>query len=170
MTTPLASDVHDFAAFCLENRGYHSPWEPTRDDKFYEEHQWEQRLSPEARMRWNRSALTLFFRLRDSGEIVGICHFSGFVHGVFKACYLGYKGSGAHQGRGYVREGARAAIDYVFSQWGMHRIQANYQADNLRSARLLKSLNFQVEGRAKQYLNIKGKWRDHVLTSLIAPA
>ena len=46
---------------------------------------------------------------------------------------------------------------------------ANYMPINERSGRLLRSLGFQVEGYARDYLYVGGAWRDHVLTALTNP-
>jgi ribosomal-protein-alanine N-acetyltransferase len=40
---------------------------------------------------------------------------------------------------------------------------------NERSAALLRRLGFSVEGLARDFLLIAGRWEDHVLTSLINP-
>ncbi len=37
----------------------------------------------------------------------------------------------------------------------------------MRSAQVLARLGFQIEGRARRYLQLNGVWRDHVLTSLL---
>ena len=63
----------------------------------------------------------------------------------------------------------QAAIDYVFSEYNLHRIMANYIPTNSRSENLLNKLGFQKEGLAKSYLKIAGSWQDHVLTSKINP-
>jgi ribosomal-protein-alanine N-acetyltransferase len=36
----------------------------------------------------------------------------------------------------------------------------------VRSGRLLRALGFVVEGYARDYLQINGRWEDHILTSL----
>jgi len=59
------------------------------------------------------------------------------------------------------------AIGYAFNEIGLHRIMANHMPDNERSAGLLKSLGFEREGYAKEYLLINGRWEDHVLNVLI---
>ena len=46
---------------------------------------------------------------------------------------------------------------------------ASYIPDNKRSANLLSRLGFEIEGQARQYLRIDGRWQDHVLTALINP-
>jgi ribosomal-protein-alanine N-acetyltransferase len=46
---------------------------------------------------------------------------------------------------------------------------ANYMPHNRRSGNVLKRLGFVVEGYARDYLMINGKWEDHIFTSLINP-
>jgi ribosomal-protein-alanine N-acetyltransferase len=40
---------------------------------------------------------------------------------------------------------------------------------NTRSAAVLKRLGFAVDGYARDYLMIDGRWQDHILTSLLNP-
>ena len=47
---------------------------------------------------------------------------------------------------------------------------ANYLPSNTRSEALLERLGFEREGYAKSYLQIGGRWRDHVLTAKVNPA
>jgi ribosomal-protein-alanine N-acetyltransferase len=100
---------------------------------------------------------------------VGACDLNNIVRGAFQACYLGYSMDGASQGRGLGAEAVAAVVDCGFQTLGLHRIMANYQPDNERSARLLASLGFVVEGRAQEYLLLGGRWSDHVLTAKTAP-
>jgi len=51
----------------------------------------------------------------------------------------------------------------------VHRIHANYMPHNRRSGAVLRRLGFVVDGFARDYLQINGRWEDHVLTSLINP-
>jgi ribosomal-protein-alanine N-acetyltransferase len=66
-------------------------------------------------------------------------------------------------------EGLRALCGYAFGTMGLHRLQANHLPENLKSAAVLRRLGFVVEGYARDFLLIDGRWRDHVLTSLVAP-
>jgi ribosomal-protein-alanine N-acetyltransferase len=67
-------------------------------------------------------------------------------------------------------EAARAGIRYIFEAVRLHRIMANYMPRNARSGALLQRLGFVVEGSARNYLYINGKWEDHLLTSLTNPS
>jgi ribosomal-protein-alanine N-acetyltransferase len=66
-------------------------------------------------------------------------------------------------------EAVRAMCDHAFGPLGLHRIQANHLPDNHRSAAVLRRLGFTVEGLARELVLIEGRWRDHVLTALLAP-
>jgi starch phosphorylase len=68
-----------------------------------------------------------------------------------------------------MQEALEAAIAYMFETQNLHRIMANYIPGNERSARLLERLGFEREGYAKAYLNIAGRWQDHVLTARVNP-
>ena len=66
-------------------------------------------------------------------------------------------------------ESVRMGIDYMFREMHMHRISANYMPHNTASAAVLKRLGFAVDGYARDYLQIGGRWQDHILTSLLNP-
>ena len=66
-----------------------------------------------------------------------------------------------------MREPLTTAIHFVFQVYGLHRIMANYRPENQRSGQLLAGLDFEIEGRARAYLNINGEWADHILSSRI---
>jgi ribosomal-protein-alanine N-acetyltransferase len=67
-------------------------------------------------------------------------------------------------------EALTALIAYAFNDLRLHRIMANYMPSNERSARVLQRLGFQVEGYARDYLFLAGRWQDHIMTSLTNPS
>jgi ribosomal-protein-alanine N-acetyltransferase len=84
---------------------------------------------------------------------------------------MGYDAYDPYAGRGLFAEGLELVIDIAFSDepagMGLHRIEANIQPTNIRSAGLIRSLGFVHEGFSRDYLNLPGKddprraWRDH---------
>ncbi|HYH80784.1 MAG TPA: GNAT family N-acetyltransferase, partial [Longimicrobium sp.] len=151
-------------------RAFLEPWDPRRPDGFYTEAYWVEQVRRSREEAENDRSLRLFiFPDEAPGEVIGTVNFTEFVRGTFQACYLGYGLSAAREGQGYMREALRAAIAHVFGPLRMHRIMANYLPHNRRSGNLLKALGFQVEGYARDYLRINGRWEDHVLTSLTNP-
>ncbi len=110
------------------------------------------------------SVRTFLFE-HDDRTIVGAANLSAIIRGVFQACFLGYTISESHEGRGLMYEALQALIGYAFDELNLHRIMANYQPSNRRSAALLERLGFKIEGTAKGYLFINGAWQDHVMTA-----
>ena len=102
-------------------------------------------------------------------RVIGSVSFTNVSRGALQGCWLGYSLDGREQGNGYMTEALRAAIPHAFRVLKLHRIMAGYMPRNRRSARVLRRLGFRVEGRARQYLLIAGRWEDHVLTSLVKP-
>jgi ribosomal-protein-alanine N-acetyltransferase len=70
-----------------------------------------------------------------------------------------------------MHEALGAVIAEVFSpRFNLHRLQAAYQPNNVRSGAVLERLGFEHEGLARDYLFINGAWRDHCITALRNPA
>jgi len=154
-------------AYLLENRDFLQPWEPSRDDAFFELAAITERLETLADKTASGEALHLL--IFSHGNIIGACNFSNVVRGAFQACHLGYALAESARGKGLMQEALTAAIAHVFDAMQLHRIMANYRPENQRSARLLARLGFEREGEARAYLKINGVWADHVLTALITP-
>ena len=164
----VADDVPSIVAFYRGSRRHLAPWEPTRAREFFTPAHWKRQVRRNrAEWRAGRSIRMFLFERERPGRVIGTVNFSNLVRGVFHACHLGYALDGASQGRGLMTEALELAIAHVFGELNFHRIMANYIPRNRRSARLLRRLGFRVEGRAKDYLLIAGRWEDHVLTSLI---
>ena len=162
-----AAAVADYFA---RNQEHHAPTDPPRPAQFLEAGYWRGRLAANRAECWSGSSLRLFlFRRSEPLVVIGCANFTGVARGSFLACRLGYSLDEALVGQGYMSEGLRVAIAFVFGPMGLHRIEANHLLDNVRSARLLQRLGFRVEGEAKSYLFIAGAWRDHVLNSLTNP-
>jgi ribosomal-protein-alanine N-acetyltransferase len=108
------------------------------------------------------AATTLRYGVREpNGDLAGVVNVSGIVRGAFQSAYLGYHALYPHQGRGWMREGLKRVISAAFSEHQLHRVEANVQPANTRSARLAQGLGFRLEGHSPRYLKIGGAWRDH---------
>jgi [ribosomal protein S5]-alanine N-acetyltransferase len=139
---------------------------PLSADAYSVEH-WSERLHAQEREMQRGRALHLVGLQKRPGAQAVVCdvNFTNIVRGVFQACFLGFKIDAEHEGKGLMFEVLETAIPRVFDELRLHRIMANYQPDNERSARLLRKLRFTVEGYAKDYLYLGGRWRDHVLSA-----
>lgn len=166
-----ARDVTAILAYYRRNRRHLKPWEPKRPRTFFTRAHWERQVRVNrAEARIGRSLRLFLFERTRPDRVVGVVNFTNLVRGPFQACTLGYSLDEASQGRGLMREALELAIAHVFGELNFHRVMANYIPRNRRSARLLRRLGFRVEGRAKDYLQIAGRWEDHVLTSKVSRA
>lgn len=154
----------------LKNQTFLAPWEPQRDELYFTEAEVKQRLRNALLSFKQQRAFHFALMDKDNACVWGVCNYSNVVRGAFQACHLGYALDEHQQGKGYMQEAIEAGNNYLFETLKFHRIMANYLPENKRSEKVLKSLGFEREGFAKQYLQIAGKWRDHVLTAKINPA
>ncbi len=173
LTVPGARGAEERVRFNRENERHLAPWSPTPTARDLAVEYWRESLDRQvADFRdGTRYAFSIFDREAGvEGPLLGYVTFSQIVRGVFLACYMGYSLGEHAQGNGYMTEACSAAIDYVFTHVKLNRIMANYMPENARSAAVLARLGFTIEGHARDYLYIAGRWQDHVLTSKTNPA
>ncbi|MFL5357972.1 GNAT family N-acetyltransferase [Archangium sp.] len=160
-------------AYHEANREHLGPVSPARPDNFFTVTWWRSRLAQDAED-WRRGiALRLFLLPREaslsSAPVLGSVSLTDFRRGPLQSAEMGFGLDVRHQGHGFMSEAVRAVCDYAFGPLGLHRIQANHLPENHRSAAVLRRVGFSVEGLARELVLIEGRWRDHVLTALLAP-
>ena len=106
----------------------------------------------------------------DAG-LVGRVNVSNVVAGRFRSASLGYDAYDPYAGRGLFAEGLGLVVgvalrDQAEGGLGLHRVEANVQPGNVRSALVLRSLGFRPEGFVPRMLHLPGPdgqvaWRDH---------
>ena len=151
------------ARFHRENWDFHRRWEPLRTHDYFTPRVQRRILRAERRADgivhlW----MLLSGAARGRAEIVGSVSVSSIVRGFFQSCFLGHKVDARYARQGYTREALVAVLDYVFSELGLHRVEANVMPANEASQALLRSLGFREEGRSRAYLRIQGVWEDHL--------
>ena len=102
--------------------------------------------------------------------LVGRINVANVVQGAFRSATVGYDSYDPYAGRGLFAEGLSLTLDLVFADaplgMGLHRVEANIQPANHRSAGLVRSLGFVHEGFSRDFLHLPGPdgrrgWRDH---------
>ncbi len=79
---------------------------------------------------------------------------------------LGYWMGRRYAGQGLMTEAVAAVLPFVFDTLGLHRIHAAFLPNNIASRRVLEKNGFREEGYAESYLQIDGRWADHVMFGL----
>ncbi len=170
LTVPDPASAAAVLDYFERNRSHLEPWAPPAPDDFYTLEFWVRRANiARDELAAGRSLRLLLRPRQDPARVIGSCNFTEVIRGGFQACLLGY-GLDQHEvGKGLMEEALRRSIEFVFSDFELHRVMANYMPINERSGALLRRLGFVVEGYARDYLFINGAWRDHILTALTNP-
>lgn len=163
------ADVDLLLAYRVLNRAHLAPWEPQREASYYTRTACDAEIARNALAAIGDHAYAFAVLAQDESRMLASFTFSNVVRGIFQACYLGYGVAADWQGRGLMHEALIAGLGWAFGPLGLHRVMANYMPRNERSGRLLTRLGFEREGYAKRYLQINGRWEDHVLTARTAP-
>src|ERR1700677_3562969 len=90
------------------------------------------------------------------------------LHENLRQADVGFTMAAAYQGQGSATEAVRAVLADLFGRRGLHRVSAECDARNHRSARLLECLGVEREGLRRQYTWLKGEWTDDLLFGLLA--
>lgn len=150
-----------------ENEEFERPWSPKTPRDFLTLDYWVQHLEKYRAERKSESALRVvgILKANPEGPVVLKANLTQIFRGPFQAAYLGYSSHHQWGRQGLMTEALDALVKYAFQEMNLHRVMANYVPENAGSARVLEKLGFEKEGLAKNYLQIAGEWRDHVLTS-----
>lgn len=149
--------------YYLRNKDFLKEWEATKSEEFYTIKYQEEQLDKELTSIENGNSFKLWiFKKNDESRVIGSVGFINIVRGAFLSCHLGYKLDKDEINKGYMTEAIQKGIDIMFNEFGLHRIEANIMPKNKRSLRVVEKLGFYNEGLAYKYLNINGKWEDHI--------
>lgn len=157
------------ANYFAVNEAHFARWSPKVPPGHYSIAAWHKRLADREDEFQKGTSVHFIGTDAQESHVIGSCSLSNIVRGVFQACHMGYSVAERYEGQGYMKKIVTHTIEYAFNEMNLHRIMANHMPDNTRSEALLRSLGFEREGYARDYLMIAGKWEDHVLNSLVNP-
>jgi ribosomal-protein-alanine N-acetyltransferase len=151
----------------LRNREFLAPWEPQRPESFFSLAG--QRAAVTDSLA-RHSAGTSFCQviLDDAGQVVGRINLNNIVRGPFQSASVGYWLSEDAGGRGLATAAVAEMVEIAFTQLGLHRLEAGTIASNLRSQAVLARNQFVQFGYAPSYLQIAGRYQDHLLFQRLA--
>jgi len=102
------------------------------------------------------------------GRFAGEVNISSVARGPFQNAYVGYWIDQSQAGRSYVPEACVLIFRFAFEEIGLHRLQISIIPRNRPSRRVAQKLWLRGEGIALRYLEIDGRWEDHVRYALTA--
>lgn len=108
------------------------------------------------------------FGIFVTGRFAGEINLSSIQRGPFQNAYVGYWMDRDRAGHGYVPEACVLVFRFGFEQLHLHRMQISIIPRNKASRRVAEKLWLRGEGIALRYLEINGRWEDHVRYAITA--
>ena len=82
-------------------------------------------------------------------------------------CEIGFWIYPEHQRKGYCTEAIHILLDYLFLNWGLHRIQCLTHPKNIPTQKMLEKIGFMKEGVLRKYFFMNGEWVDLAMYSIL---
>ncbi|MDD9922625.1 MAG: GNAT family protein [Boseongicola sp.] len=160
---PVHADFRHWTALRKESEEFLKQWEPewSRDHltrkAFVNRVYWANRSIAQG------TALPLFLTERTSGSLLGAITLDNIRRGPAQAGTIGYWIGSNFARQGYMREALDATVHYAFEVLDLSRLESACLPENAASRGLLEKCGYKYEGVAQSYLQINGRWRNHVL-------
>ena len=165
---PRNADYRAWYRLRSDSRPFLEKWEPIWEPDALTESSFRARVIRSAQEFASGVAVPLFLFSRRNHELIGGLTIGHIRRGAAQSCMIGYWMGERFAGQGHMTAGLNLVTGYIFGQLALHRIEAACIPENDRSIRLLEKAGFQREGYMKEYLKIRGEWRDHLLYALIS--
>ncbi|MCR9069135.1 MAG: GNAT family N-acetyltransferase [Rhodobacteraceae bacterium] len=160
---PRHADFRPWAALRSGSAGFLQPWEPSWAPDHLTRKSFTGRVYWAQRALAQGTAVPLFILRRDDDTLLGAITLDNIRRGPAQAATLGYWVGAAHARQGYMKEALQAVVYYSFKTLELSRLEAACLPENAASRGVLEACGFKYEGVAQSYLQINGRWRNHVL-------
>jgi len=109
------------------------------------------------------TAVPLFLIRREDGMLTGAITLDNIRRGPAQSGTLGYWIGEPFARQGFMSEAIIALVHHAFHKMDLSRVEAACLPENVASRGVLERSGFKYEGVAQSYLQIAGRWRNHVL-------
>jgi len=166
---PQHSDFRAWTALREDSAEFLKRWEPTWAPDHLTRKGFANRVYWSQSSVSNGSALPMFLIRRADEVLLGAITLDNIRRGPAQAGTIGYWIGAPHARHGYMREAIAAVVHHAFTVMDLSRIEAACLPENTASRGVLEKCGFKYEGVAQSYLQINGRWRNHVLYANLRP-
>ncbi len=160
---PTHGDFRPWTALRSESREFLTPWEPTWAPEHLSRKAFTNRVYWAQRSISSGTALPLFIFRRSDNTLVGAITLDHIKRGPAQSGTTGYWIGEKYARQRFMKEAIEAVVHYAFTTLDLSRIEAGCLPENTPSRNLLEKCGYKYEGVAQSYLQINGRWRNHVL-------
>ena len=164
---PQHGDYRSWVALRQGSAAFLQPWEPEWAPDHLSRRSFTNRVYWASRSHSQGTALALFLTRKADGALIGAITMDNIRRGPSQSATLGYWVGQGNARQGYMREAIVAVTHYAFRRLDLSRIEAACLEENRPSRGLLERAGFKYEGVAQSYLQIAGRWRNHVLYAML---
>jgi [ribosomal protein S5]-alanine N-acetyltransferase len=108
------------------------------------------------------------FGIFIEGRLAGEVTLSAIQRGPFQNASIGYWVDRSLAGNSLAPESVVVVMRFAFEKLGLHRLEIAIVPRNRPSRRVAEKLNLREEGIALRFLEIDGRWEDHVRYAITA--
>lgn len=163
LRVPQHSDFRAWSALRKASIDFLTPWEPTWSADHLTRKAFTNRVYWAQRSVTGGTAVPLFLIRRSDATLLGAITLDNIRRGPAQAGTLGYWIGAPHARAGFMREAIEAVVHHGFTVLDISRVEAACLPENTASRGVLEKSGFKYEGVAQSYLQINGRWRNHVL-------
>ncbi len=160
---PAHGDWRQWADLRQVSAAHLTPWEPVWAPDHLTRRAFTNRVYWAQRAESQGTALPMLLIRREDQQVLGAITLDNIRRGPAQAGTLGYWVGAPHARQGFMREAVLALVHHAFTALDLSRIESACLPENLASRGVLEKSGFKYEGVAQSYLQIAGRWRNHVL-------
>ena len=164
---PNLNDFESWVNLRKKSEDFLSKWEPERDRNFYSMTLFRSRVKWAKKKFNEKKVIHAFIFRREDESLIGAVTLDNVRRGAAQSGSIGYWLGEPFQKKGYMFEAVQALVFYVFKNFDLSRLEAATLPENQASRSLLERVGFKYEGVSQSYLQISGRWRNHVMYALL---
>lgn len=160
---PVHGDFRSWSTLRHDSADFLRPWEPLWSTDQLTRKGFVNRVYWANRSIAQGTALPLFLVRRSDNAVVGAITLDNIRRGPAQAGTVGYWTGAPYARQGFMREALTAVVHHAFEVMDLSRLESACLPENTASRGLLEKCGYKYEGVAQSYLQINGRWRNHVL-------
>lgn len=160
---PVHADYRAWSGLRAGSADHLMPWEPVWAHDHLTRKAFTNRVYWAKRAEQAGTALPLLLIRRSDNLLLGAVTLDNIRRGPVQAGTMGYWIGAAFARQGYMREAVQSVVHHAFTMLDLSRVESACLPENVASRGVLEKTGFKYEGVAQSYLQINGRWRNHVL-------
>ena len=160
---PVHADYRAWSGLRAASAEHLMPWEPVWAHDHLTRRAFTNRVYWAKRAESAGTALPLLLIRRADNVLLGAVTLDNIRRGPVQAGTMGYWIGAAFARQGYMREAVQSVVHHAFASLDLSRVESACLPENVASRGVLEKSGFKYEGVAQSYLQINGRWRNHVL-------